>query len=140
MGSWEIVLDEAVDAWFLELAKTDPDTAAQVEAAINLLEQNGPALGRPVVDRVKGSTLHNLKELRPGSAGGTEIRILFIFDPLRQAILLAAGDKAGDWTGWYRTNIPIAEERYARHLEELEGQPHGDEEVARRPRRRKSRP
>jgi hypothetical protein len=41
----------------------------------------------PLADRITASRLHNLKELRPGSAGRTEIRILFIFDPQRQAVL-----------------------------------------------------
>lgn len=77
--------------------------------------------GRPLVDRVKGSTLHNLKELRPGSAGATEIRILFIFDPTRNVVLLVAGDKAGQWATWYRQSIPLAEERYASYLKEKEG-------------------
>jgi predicted XRE-type DNA-binding protein len=27
-----------------------------------------------------------------------------------------AGDKAGDWSGWYRDNIPLAEQRYERWL------------------------
>jgi hypothetical protein len=68
------------------------------------------------VDRITGSSLHNLKELRPGSAGKTEIRILFIFDPQRHAILLVAGDKAGNWTRWYRDAIKLAEDRYTRFL------------------------
>ena len=68
------------------------------------------------MDRVTGSRLHNLKELRPGSAGKTEIRILFIFDPQRRAILLVAGDKAGHWTRWYRDAIKLAEDRYDRFL------------------------
>lgn len=38
--------------------------------------------------------------------------VLFVFDPERQAVLLVAGDKAGDWTGWYDDNIPVAESRY----------------------------
>lgn len=75
-----------------------------------------PALGRPLVDRVKGSCYHNMKELRPASAGTSEIRILFAFDPWRQAILLTAGDKAGNWKGWYEQNIPLADKRYAEHL------------------------
>jgi hypothetical protein len=37
---------------------------------------------------------------------------LFAFDPWRQAILLVAGDKSGDWKGWYRTAIKIAEQLY----------------------------
>jgi hypothetical protein len=40
-----------------------------VAAAIDMLAETGPALGRPLVDRVKGSRHHNMKELRPGSAG-----------------------------------------------------------------------
>src|SRR5438445_5015466 len=66
----------------------------------------GPTLGRPLVDRVKGSQLHNLKELRPGSSAQTEIRTLFVFDPKRQAVLLVAGVKAGVWSQWYSDNIP----------------------------------
>ena len=30
----------------------------------------------------------------------------------RQAILLVGGDKSDDWTGWYKVNIPIADERF----------------------------
>ena len=60
--------------------------------------------------------LSNLKELRPGSAGRSEIRILYIFDPRRNAVLLAAGDKAGKWEAWYRQAIPLAEQRYEDHL------------------------
>jgi len=84
---------------------------------IELLAERGPALGRPAADRITGSNLHNLKELRPGSAGRTEIRILYIFDPRRNAVLLVAGDKAGAWTRWYRDAIKQAEERYARYLD-----------------------
>jgi hypothetical protein len=69
-----------------------------------------------MVDRVKGSDYHNMKELRPASTGRSEIRILFAFDPRRHAILLVAGDKAGDWERWYDTNIPVADKRYAEHV------------------------
>jgi hypothetical protein len=62
--------------------------------------------------------LHNLKELRPGSSGRSEIRVLFMFDPWRSSILLVAGDKAGDWTGWYDRNIPKAEKLYDIYLSE----------------------
>ena len=64
------------------------------------------------MDRVKGSRPHEMKELRPGSAGSTEIRVLFVFDPWRSAILLIGGDKPGNWTRWYRTAIPRAERLY----------------------------
>lgn len=82
----------------------------------------GPALGRPLVDRLEASRIHNLKELRPGSAGHTEIRILFVFDPWRSAILLIGGDKSGNWTGWYRYAIPHAEELYDQYLKERQAE------------------
>jgi len=65
------------------------------------------------VDRVKGSKFHSMKELRPA---GTTIRILFIFDPRRQAILLLGGDKVGSWKSWYDRKIPVAEQRYENWL------------------------
>jgi hypothetical protein len=52
--------------------------------------------------------------------GSTEIRLPFAFDPRREAIFLVAGDKAGNWDGWYREMIPVADERFARHLAELD--------------------
>lgn len=114
-GNLVILLDE-VEEWLINLAKHDPETADQVEAAIDLLADEGPTRGRPLVDRIKGSGLHNLKELHPGPAGGSEVRVLFVFDPKRQAILLTAGDKTGAWKQWYKDNIPVAEKRYAAWL------------------------
>jgi hypothetical protein len=59
-----------------------------------------------------GSTIHHLKELRPGSAAQSEIRVLFAFDPTRSALPLPGGDKAGNWQRRYKQNIPIAEQLY----------------------------
>ncbi|MEA5118396.1 MAG: type II toxin-antitoxin system RelE/ParE family toxin, partial [Propionicimonas sp.] len=55
-------------------------------------------------------------ELRPGSSGRSELRVLFAFDPVRRGILLVAGDKAGNWKQWYRRNIPIADDLFDAHL------------------------
>ncbi len=54
--------------------------------------------------------------LRPGSSGTTEVRILFIFDPARNAVLLVEGDKSGRWEQWYRDAIPAAEAAYEAYL------------------------
>ncbi|MFE9243051.1 type II toxin-antitoxin system RelE/ParE family toxin [Nocardiopsis sp. NPDC006938] len=88
-----------------------------------MLERNGPAEGRPLVDTVAGSIMANLKELRPGSAAGSEVRVLFAFDPWRSAILLVAGDKSGHWRRWYRVAVPEAERLYGKYLKEREGRP-----------------
>jgi len=112
-----VILVDEVDDWFMDLVHHDPATAELVTAAINQLESDGPTLGRPLVDSIQDSKIHNMKELRPGSAGSTEVRVLFVFDPHRQAVLLVAGDKSGRWRGWYEENIPVAEQRYQRWLD-----------------------
>ena len=116
--AWDLYLTDEVDRWLDDLAVSDADSYAQVVAGIEVLAEVGPSLGRPLVDRVKGSRLHGMKELRPGSAGSTEIRVLFVFDPWRSAILVVGGDKSGNWARWYRTAIPKAERLYEDYLQE----------------------
>lgn len=117
---WEIYLTDEVDQWLDDLRVVDPSSYDLVLAAVGLLEQYGPALGRPVVDRIEGSNVHNMKELRPGSSGTSELRVLFVFDPWRSAILLVGGDKSAKWSSWYAQNIPLAEKLYQRYLLERE--------------------
>lgn len=74
---YRIVLDY-IEPW---LDEQDEATLKQIYADLLVLEKEGPSLGRPLVDRVKGSKLHHLKELRVTSCGGQVIRILFAFDP-----------------------------------------------------------
>jgi hypothetical protein len=114
---------ELIAPWILA---QDDEAVEQIYAAIEVLEQVGPNLGRPLVDTIANSRYANMKELRPGSSGRSEIRILFVFDPKRQGILLVAGDKAGDWSKWYKRNIPIAEQLYEQHLKQLKEQNNDD--------------
>ena len=113
--TWEIDV-ELIDDWFKAV---DDGTYDQVVAALQILTEHGPGLGRPLVDSITASRHKNMKELRPGSSGRSEVRILFAFDPKRRAILLLAGDKHGAWAKWYRRNIPVADDRYDEHLEQL---------------------
>jgi hypothetical protein len=71
---------------------------------------------------VTASRHRNLNELRPGSTGRSELRVLFAFDPERRAIMLVAGDKARNWTRWYRKNIPVADDLLDRHIDSLKGE------------------
>jgi hypothetical protein len=123
---WTVLVSDQVREWLSHLVKEDPVTARLVRAAIRVLSEDGPALGRPLVDRIKGSRIKNLKELRPGSSGRSEIRILFAFDPRRQAILLVAGDKSSNWNGWYKPAIRQAERLYNDHLHVQETTPEQD--------------
>lgn len=116
-ASWSVEFDPACEAWAKRLQQAD---AEALLAAIRVLRDEGPNLGRPLVDRVRGSRYSNMKELRPGSTGRTEIRVLFAFDKERKAILLVGGDKSEDWQGWYRANIPIADARFDAHEATIE--------------------
>lgn len=112
-GTWSVEFHPECERWARSLAVAD---AEALVAATRVLSEYGPALGRPLVDHVKSSAHPNMKELRPGSTGRTEIRLLFAFDPKRKAILLVGGDKSQDWAGWYRENVPIADRRFEEHL------------------------
>ena len=105
--AYVLVMAPEVRAWLHDLRKRDRASVIQIGQAIGMLLEAGPELGRPLADRVHHSRLSNLKELRPGSAGRSEIRIL-----------LVAGDKAGKWETWYRQAIPLAEQRYEDYLKQ----------------------
>lgn len=117
-SGWSIAFHPACEARVNDLEQADQEALL---AAIRVLRVEGPNLGRPLVDTVKGSRHPNMKELRPGSTGRTEIRVLFAFDKVRMAILLVGGDKSDNWRGWYREEIPIADERFDEHQRQVDG-------------------
>jgi hypothetical protein len=49
---------------------------------------------------------------------GRPYRVLYAFDPLRNAILLIGGDKTGN-KRWYSEYVPIADDLYDKHVETL---------------------
>lgn len=120
---WEVDLAH-IEAWIDTL---DDEEYDNVIAALEQLEQYGPVTRRPFVDTLEGSAHANMKELRPrATRGGAHIRMLFAFDVRSRAIMLVAGDKAGDWTKWYATNIPIADRLFTEHQEKLKKQKKAD--------------
>ena len=96
--TWQVEFHPACEEWADDLPQADKEALL---AAIRVLRSEGPTLGRPLVDTIVGSRHANMKELRPGSTGRTEIRVLFAFDVERKAVLLIGGDKSEDWSGWY---------------------------------------
>lgn len=118
MVTW-IVDIELIAEW---LASLDGGSRGQVVVAVELLEEHGPHLGRPLVDSVVGSRHKTMKELRPRFSGRSELRLLFAFDPERRAIILVAGDKAGAWKRWYRQSIPKAGDLFDEHQRSLKGE------------------
>lgn len=108
---WVILQSPTYREWFrTRLTEAERDA---IIATVLRLQVDGPALRRPLSGLVKGSRFPNMKELLPPAGN---IRILYIFDPARRAILLLGGDKTNDWSDWYATNIPIADAIYERHL------------------------
>jgi hypothetical protein len=101
---WSVEFHSACGEWAGGLEQGD---AESLLAAVPILSDAEPALGRPLVDTVAASRHPSTKELRPGSTWRADIRVLFAFDKTRRAILLVGGDQSHDWRGWYRRNIPV---------------------------------
>lgn len=112
---WEVLFDEEFAVW---LESLEEGLQNEILAHVALLHEFGPNLGRPGVDTVKGSAYPNMKELRVQHQGDPW-RILFAFDPNRAAILLVGGNKGGD-KRWYQKHIRLADQRFQRHLKELD--------------------
>jgi hypothetical protein len=110
---WDVEFTDTFGSWWEDLSAADQE---RLTAAVEILEQAGPALGRPLVDTIKASRHANMKEPRPR---GGHIRVLFAFDPRRTAILLLGGDKRDRWQEWYRDNIPAADHLYDEQLRTL---------------------
>lgn len=111
--AWEIEVTDEFTEWWESLSLPEQRT---IISSVDVLERQGPALGRPLVDTIRFSRHPNMKELRPPRGN---IRILFAFDPRRMAILLVGGDKTDRWEAWYREMIPRADDLYDEHLETL---------------------
>ena len=88
---WVVITTDLFNEW---LALQDEPTQEKILAALIVLQQQGPSLGRPFVDSIYGSTFTNMKELRIQHCG-KPLRAFFVFDPLRQAIVLCIADKRG---------------------------------------------
>ncbi len=113
--AWEVNTTDFFVEWYSSLTELEQD---EIIAIVELLAEHGPELDRPYADRIKGSMIHNMKELRPRGIA-KHFRVLFVFDPRREAILLTGGDKSGQWETWYVTAIPLAEQLYTDYLDEL---------------------
>ncbi len=95
--AWEVEVSDEFRDWYESL---QTDLRSTIAAAVDRLEANGPELGRPFADTLEGSRFPNMKELRV-QYRGRPYRILFIFDPRRNAYLILGGDKSGSGR-WYQ--------------------------------------
>jgi hypothetical protein len=119
---WNLEWTDEFGAWVVSDA-LDEAAREDIRAALIVLREIGPSLGRPLADSLKGSRYPNMKELRVQSKG-RPFRILFAFDPSRTAVLLVGGSKQGD-KRFYDRMIPLADKLFARYLKDLS---HGKKE------------
>jgi len=111
---WKVVYLSEFSDWLEALPEDAQDS---VDAMITLLKMEGPNLPRPYADVIHGSKLSNLKELRIQHRGHP-YRAFYVFDPLRRAVVLCAGDKTGNDKRFYKEMMPLAESIYERYLQE----------------------
>jgi hypothetical protein len=116
MDEWVVEFSDEFD---LEFERLSDDVKSSLIQHLNLLKLYGPQLSRPYADTLNGSIYPNMKELRFNAADGVW-RVAFAFDPQRQAIILVAGDKAGqNQRKFYKQLIDSADCRYTAHLDKL---------------------
>ena len=112
--TWNIEHTDEFGEWWDTLSEGEQE---DVVAMAGLLEERGPTLPHPYSSSVEWSRHSRMRELRIQHAGDP-FRILYAFNPLRTAILLIGGNKVGD-SRWYKKFVPIADDLYDVHLEEL---------------------
>jgi hypothetical protein len=106
-----IIVTFEFESWYRELAEAEQES---IRPVISMLEVAGATLGYPQSSAVKGSLFSGMRELRVQHAG-RPYRILYAFDPIRQAVLLVGGDKTGD-DRWYEKAIRLADKLFAEYL------------------------
>jgi hypothetical protein len=110
----KVVPTETFQDWFNDLSE---DEAKAVTRTVELLKAKGVTLPEPYSKRIKG-TKYALFELRTKTKG-QPLRVLYIFDELRQAVLLVGGNKKGENERlFYKTMIARAEKEWKRYLAE----------------------
>jgi hypothetical protein len=113
--AWDIEVTDEFVAWFT--VGLDDGERVSVVAIVDLLEEYGPALPHPYSSDIRSSQHGRMRELRVQHQGNP-YRVFYCFDPRRSAILLIGGDKTGD-DRFYEKMVPLADQLYDEHLDEL---------------------
>ena len=108
----EVIVTDEFQDWYVDLNETD---SGAVYEAVEELKARGVVLGFPQSSAILGGR-YALRELRTQSQGRA-IRVLYAFDPKRQAVLLMGADKTGD-DRFYDWAVPKAERLWEAYLEE----------------------
>ena len=111
---WEVEYTDDFGGWWQGLSEGQQDAVA---ARVELLMEYGPNLPYPHSSDIRGSRHGVMRELRVQS-GGRPLRVFYAFDARRTSILLIGGDKTGN-DRFYEEYVPVADNLYDEHLEEL---------------------
>ena len=112
--AWEVEYTDEFGEWWGAL---DEDEQDSIDVGVRLLEERGFDLPFPYSSGIRGSRHSQMRELRIQHRG-LPYRVLYAFDPRRAAILLIGGNKAGH-DRWYARFVPVADDLYDEHLDEL---------------------
>jgi hypothetical protein len=104
------------DAWFDELDDRDREAVMRV---VRMLESKGITLGEPHSTALRGSRFP-FRELRR-KRGRSPLRVIYAFDPRREALVILGGDKAAE-PRFYSRAMARAEALWIVHLEDTESE------------------
>lgn len=107
----EVIVTAEFETWWDGLSVEEQKSIAVV---VTMLEERGVTLPFPYSSGITGSA--KLRELRIQHAG-EPYRVLYAFDPKRNAVLLLGGNKTGD-NRWYDAHVPKAEKLFLAYLKE----------------------
>ena len=119
----EVIYTDDFGRWFAPL---DGQHRVSVAAAVLVLEEKGVTLGFPRSSALESSK-YPLRELRVQS-GGDAIRVVYAFDPRRDAVLIIGAIKGGmNDARFYKELIFRSEKIWEQYLAEQQAGLHEDE-------------
>ena len=111
MATEIIVTGEFVE-WYGDLSLEEQ---LSVRRYVKMLETAGATLPFPYSSGIQNSRYPGMRELRV-QHGGRPYRVLYAFDPARNAVLLTGGEKTGD-DRWYEAAIKLADRLWEEYLQ-----------------------
>jgi hypothetical protein len=110
-----VLFTDEFERWWNVLSVDEQES---VTHSVDLLARLGVDLKFPYTSGISNSRYPHMRELRIQHQG-RPYRVLYAFDPHRNAVLLIGGDKTGN-DRWYETFVPLADRLYEQHLNETE--------------------
>jgi hypothetical protein len=108
----EIIVTHEFTTWYEALSL---DEQLSVRHYVTMLSELGVSLPHPYSSGIMGSKFSSMRELRVQHAG-RPYRVLYAFDPMRNAVLLMGGDKTGKGERWYAKAIHLADKLFEEYL------------------------